>query len=110
MSSFLVFSFFLFFGWILDSEFCVFVSSYLQAHDMIREITGFGDGHGPFISIHDGFQGTASWANFLPGSDRINLDTHPYFAFDGQPNDDPIDTWGLRACNGWGPGINQRWV
>ncbi|KAJ7834878.1 hypothetical protein B0H14DRAFT_3461729 [Mycena olivaceomarginata] len=35
-------------------------------------------GSGPFISIHDGFQAPASWAGFLPGSDRIILDTHPY--------------------------------
>jgi hypothetical protein len=31
-------------------------------------------GYGPFISIHDGFQGTASWAGFLLESDRIILD------------------------------------
>jgi hypothetical protein len=59
---------------------------------MIRGITGYGAGNGPFISIHDGFQSTASWASFLPGSDRIILDTHPYFAFDGTPNDAPIAT------------------
>ena len=35
---------------------------------MIRGITGYGAGNGPFISIHDGFEGTASWAGFLPGS------------------------------------------
>jgi hypothetical protein len=28
----------------------------------------------------------------LPGSDRIIFDTHPYFAFDGAPNDSPIAT------------------
>ncbi|KAJ7872273.1 hypothetical protein B0H14DRAFT_2722071 [Mycena olivaceomarginata] len=38
--------------------------------------------NGPFISIHDAFQGTVSLAGFLPGSDRIILDTHPYFARD----------------------------
>lgn len=43
---------------------------------MIRGITGIGEGHGPFISIHDGFVGVDSWADFLPGSDRIMLDTH----------------------------------
>ncbi|KAJ7351416.1 hypothetical protein DFH08DRAFT_1078433 [Mycena albidolilacea] len=42
------------------------------------------------LSIHDGFQGTTSRASFLLGSDRIILDTHPYFAFDGAPNDSPI--------------------
>ncbi|KAJ7844464.1 hypothetical protein B0H13DRAFT_2411429 [Mycena leptocephala] len=64
--------------------------SYLQAHNMIRGIAGYSAGYGPFISIQDDFQGTASWAGFLSGSDRIIFDTHPYFAFDGAPNDSPI--------------------
>ncbi|KAJ7929518.1 glycoside hydrolase [Mycena leptocephala] len=91
-------------------------SFYLQAHNMIRGITGTGEGNGPFISIHDGFNGTAAWAGFLPGSDRIILDTHPYFAFDQQPNDAPIATsedpasaggiWPHQACSAWGPAIN----
>ncbi|KAG1767470.1 glycoside hydrolase family 5 protein [Suillus placidus] len=71
---------------------------YLLAHDMIRNITG-----------------TAAWANFLQGSDRIILDTHPYFAFDGQSIGPPIATgtglsaggiWPQQACSAWGPGIN----
>ncbi|KAJ7182204.1 glycoside hydrolase family 5 protein [Mycena crocata] len=91
-------------------------SFYLEAHNMIRGITGYGEGNGPYISIHDGFDGVASWAGFLPGSDRIILDTHPYFAFDGQPNDAPFATstdpeqaggiWPKQACNAWGPSIN----
>ncbi|KAJ6502951.1 glycoside hydrolase family 5 protein [Mycena vitilis] len=91
-------------------------SFYLEAHNMIRGITGLGEGNGPFISIHDGFDGTASWAGFLPGSDRIILDTHPYFAFDQQPNNAPIATsddpasaggiWPKQACSAWGPSIN----
>jgi glucan 1,3-beta-glucosidase len=80
---------------------------------MIREITGKGDGNGPFISIHDGFQGVATWAGFLPNSDRIALDYHPYFAFDGSPNSDPIGVdgqggqWPTRAC-GLGSPMNTR--
>ncbi|KAI0039236.1 glycoside hydrolase family 5 protein [Auriscalpium vulgare] len=91
-------------------------SFYLQVHTMMRNITGFGDGHGPYIAIHDGFIGTSNWAGFLPGSDRIVLDTHPYFAFDGQPNLDPLVTddgvgepggiWPKQACQAWGPGMN----
>ncbi|KAJ7912445.1 hypothetical protein B0H13DRAFT_1874823 [Mycena leptocephala] len=42
------------------------------------------------LSIHDGSQGTTSRASFPLGSDRMILDTHPYFAFDGAPNDSPI--------------------
>jgi hypothetical protein len=91
--------------------------SYLQAHGMMRNITGYGEGNGPYIAIHDGFIGVSTWADFLPGSDRIVLDTHPYFAFDGQPNTAPVDVlgepggvWPLQACNSWGPGINTRSV
>ncbi|KAJ7892517.1 glycoside hydrolase family 5 protein [Mycena olivaceomarginata] len=104
----------------------VLTSFYLEAHNTIRSITGFGEGHGPFMSVHDGFQGTASWAGFLPGSDRIILDTHPYFAFDGAKNDAPVATgteivgsqpeagdgvvaggiWPKQACSAWGPALN----
>ncbi|TFK50792.1 glycoside hydrolase family 5 protein [Heliocybe sulcata] len=87
---------------------------YLQAHDMIRNIGGYGAGNGPYISIHDGFIADNAWADFLPGSDRIILDTHPYFAFDGAPNNAPVATtdpvggvWPQQACNGWGPTMNQ---
>lgn len=107
---------------------------------MMRSITGLGDGHGPIMTIHDGFNPLSSWANFLPGSDRIFMgklcsmtfmpafhfnvtitDTHPYFAFDGQPNTAPIDvpavggdgtmmggTWPQQACNAWGGSLNDR--
>ncbi|KAF8883295.1 glycoside hydrolase superfamily [Infundibulicybe gibba] len=90
-------------------------SFYLEAHNMIRGITGIGEGKGPYISIHDGFDGLDSWVGFLSGSDRIALDTHPYFAFNGGANDDPIDTgsgataggvWPQRVCQGWAGGIN----
>ncbi|KAJ6449848.1 glycoside hydrolase family 5 protein [Mycena sanguinolenta] len=100
----------------------VITSFYLQAHNMIRGITGVGEGHGPFISIHDGFQGVSGWAGFLTGSDRIILDTHPYFAFDGAPNDSPIATglgtgaggdgvapggiWPKQACDSWAGSLN----
>ncbi|KAI9465211.1 glycoside hydrolase family 5 protein [Lactarius psammicola] len=90
---------------------------YLQAHDIIRNITGYGEGNGPYIAIHDGFVGVSQWADFLPGSDRIVLDTHPYFAFNGQSNTSPIDAddglgepggvWPKQACNSWGPNINN---
>ncbi|KAJ7302179.1 hypothetical protein DFH08DRAFT_1089910 [Mycena albidolilacea] len=62
--------------------------NYLQPRNIIRGITG----NGPFISIHDNFQGTASCTGFFPGSKRITLDAHPDFAFDGAPNDSPIAT------------------
>ena len=51
--------------------------SYLHAHWMIRNITGVGEGNGPYIGIHDGFQGTGTWKDFLQGSDRILLGASP---------------------------------
>ncbi|KAJ7777689.1 glycoside hydrolase family 5 protein [Mycena maculata] len=91
---------------------------YLQAHDTIRAITGVGAGRGAFIGVHDGFEALSSWAGFLPGADRVVLDTHPYFAFNGQPDDAPIATgtgadpagaggpWPRQACSAWGSSIN----
>ncbi|KAJ7449696.1 hypothetical protein B0H11DRAFT_2289446 [Mycena galericulata] len=55
-------------------------SSYLEAHNTIPSITGYGAVNGSFISIHEGFDGVA--VVFLPGSDRIVLAPHKYFAFD----------------------------
>ncbi|KAJ6528100.1 glycoside hydrolase superfamily [Mycena capillaripes] len=91
-------------------------SFYLHVHDMLRNITGYGAGNGPYIGFHDGFGGVASWGGFLTGADRIVLDTHPYFAFSGKPNDDPIATgedpqsaggpWPAAACDGWGSLLN----
>lgn len=82
---------------------------------MIRNITGYGAGNGPFISIHDGFTALTDWVNILPGADRIMLDTHPYFAFNGNIDTSPINTgtgsaaggqWPGQACQAWGPKMN----
>ncbi|KAL0572392.1 hypothetical protein V5O48_009570 [Marasmius crinis-equi] len=94
----------------------VITDFYYEVHNMMRGITGVGEGKGPFMSIHDGFLGLDQWANFLPGSDRIALDTHPYLAFGGGPNSDPIATglgmdaggiWPSQVCNAWGPSLNR---
>ncbi|KAF8970877.1 glycoside hydrolase family 5 protein [Flammula alnicola] len=91
-------------------------SFYLRAHDMIRNITGLGEGHGPYIAIHDGFQPISTWDNFLEGSDRIMMDQHKYFSFGGVQTAPigvvgvqgiPGGKWPLTACNSWGPSINQ---
>lgn len=77
----------------------------------MREITGFGEGKGPFIVISDGIGGVTTWADVLPNADRLALDTHPYFAFGGSPNTEPINVpapdgqmggiWPGRACTSW---------
>jgi glucan 1,3-beta-glucosidase len=84
---------------------------------MIRSITGYGGGNGPYIAIADGFLTPDKWANIFPGADRVALDSHLYFAFDGQANNAPIASddglgeaggvWAKQAC-AWGPSINNR--
>lgn len=84
-------------------------SFYIQAHNTLREITGIGKGF--YIAIGDGFAGISTWAGYLPNSDRIILDSHPYFAFNGDANDSPIITtgadgnpggvWPEQACSSW---------
>ncbi|KAF8176767.1 glycoside hydrolase family 5 protein [Pholiota molesta] len=92
-------------------------SFYLRAHDMIRNITGLGEGRGPYIAIHDGFESLSAWSGFLQGSDRLILDQHPYFSFGGVQMDPigvignqtgiPGGKWPLSVCNNWGPSSNQ---
>ena len=91
--------------------------SYIQAHNTLREITGIGKGY--YISIGDGFAGVDTWAGFLPNSDRLILDSHPYFAFNGGVNDEPISTngpdgnpggvWPQQACSSWATQMVTRY-
>ena len=70
---------------------------------MVREITGIGEGKGPFIVFHDGFVGQAQtiaeggWLDFLPGADRVALDSHPYLCF-GDPSADPLGFQATKVC------------
>ncbi|KAK7685287.1 hypothetical protein QCA50_011650 [Cerrena zonata] len=68
---------------------------YLQSYNILRNITGIGSG--AYMVVHDGFLGLTPWKGFLPGSDRIVLDTHPYVAFGGGLNQ-PLDHWPTAAC------------
>lgn len=79
--------------------------SYLETHDMIRNITGNGAGKGPYISFHDGFQGTSHWAGYMPGADRLILDSHPYLCFVDQDTD-PLSAQLKKPCGAWGQSFN----
>ncbi|KAF8886220.1 glycoside hydrolase family 5 protein [Gymnopilus junonius] len=68
-------------------------SYYMEAYQTIRNSTGVGSGNGPYVAIHEGFQGVRL---FLAGADRLALDQHPYLAFEG----DTTDT-------GWAIATNQ---
>lgn len=37
--------------------------------------SGTGAGNGPYIAIHDGFQGPAEFADYLPSADRLIIDS-----------------------------------
>ncbi|WAQ85468.1 hypothetical protein PtA15_6A96 [Puccinia triticina] len=88
----------------------VLVSWYYESYKSIRQIGGIGEGNGPFIVIHDGFQGIGTggpaknpWSGILQGSDRIGLDSHTYFAFTTQLS----DVNATRPCNAWAARSNQ---
>ena len=53
--------------------------SYVEAHNMIRSITGTGAGKGPVMVIHDGFRSLTSYVGLLAGGDRIGLGAYTLF-------------------------------
>jgi len=78
---------------------------YYEAYKQMRNITGIGEGNGPIIAYHDGFLDFSVWNDFMTGADRISIDTHPYFAFDGA-NTNPIAEYVPEPCSRWGAAIN----
>ncbi|GJE83932.1 glycoside hydrolase family 5 protein [Phanerochaete sordida] len=70
-------------------------SFYYETYQLIRNITGVGNG--PYIVVHDGFQGLTPWKGFMEGAYGMVLDTHPYVAFGGGLNQ-PLDYWPPAAC------------
>ncbi|KIO27886.1 glycoside hydrolase family 5 protein [Tulasnella calospora MUT 4182] len=84
------------------------VSFFAEVHDMMRSITGTGAGKGPWISIHDAFRGLSAYKDFLPGHDRIALDTHPYLMF-GAPDRTPLSNQINKPCTQWAAGMNSSW-
>ena len=81
-------------------------SFYHEAHNMIREITGYGEGNGPFLSFHDGFVGIRQWFSFLPGADRLAVDQHPYLIFGDQPTG-TLATIAKEPCRQWASQTND---
>ncbi|EFP85703.2 uncharacterized protein PGTG_11032 [Puccinia graminis f. sp. tritici CRL 75-36-700-3] len=86
------------------------VSWYYESYKLIRQIGGIGEGNGPFMVIHDAFQGIGTggpaknpWSGFLQGADRMGLDSHTYFAFTTQLS----DVNATRPCNAWAARSNQ---
>ncbi|KAH6905128.1 exo-beta-1,3-glucanase [Coprinopsis sp. MPI-PUGE-AT-0042] len=92
-------------------------SWYLEAYRVIREVSGFGEGNGPYIAVGDGFRSALEWEGLMPGADRFIMDIHPYVAFDEGSRADPIDVaapdgelggiWPGLACERWGTYFNE---
>ncbi|CAG7853930.1 Probable glucan 1,3-beta-glucosidase D; AltName: Full=Exo-1,3-beta-glucanase D [Serendipita indica DSM 11827] len=76
-------------------------SFYAEAYRIIRNASGNGAGNGPYISIHEAFQGLQQWETFLTGADRLALDTHPYLAF-GAMSAAPVESFISTPCSTWG--------
>jgi glucan 1,3-beta-glucosidase len=99
-------------------------SFYYAAYEAIRTASGLGDKKGPFIVLHDGFQGPAFWegyllfiyfqphpgasqicSRFLSGADRVIIDQHPYLAFMDDHSD--LEVMSKKPCEMWAIATNQ---
>lgn len=80
--------------------------SYKAVYDTVREASGLGEGKGPVISYHEGFQGLDHYSGFLENADRIALDWHPYICF-GSQSSNPISSYATTPCTTWGQPIND---
>ncbi|KAJ7133535.1 glycoside hydrolase family 5 protein [Mycena epipterygia] len=80
-------------------------SFYYGAYEAIRTSTGVGAGKGPYMAIHEAFQGVSDIPSFLAGADRVALDQHPYLAFTYDYVSTP-DQMALKPC-AWAIATNQ---
>lgn len=75
----------------------------METYNVVRGITGVGEGNGPMIVFHDGFVKAATnvsqggWDGFMPGGDRVAIDQHPYLCF-AQPNIDGLSYQAAKVC------------
>ncbi|CAD6570986.1 MAG: hypothetical protein TREMPRED_000085 [Tremellales sp. Tagirdzhanova-0007] len=86
-------------------------SFYYEAYQIIRDITGIGEGNGAVLSMQDAFLGITSWYGFLPGADRLALDQHSYLVF-GNQSTASLDAIAKFPCQYWGEATNvtsQTW-
>ncbi|RXW21154.1 hypothetical protein EST38_g4705 [Candolleomyces aberdarensis] len=98
-------------------------SFYVEAHRMIREITGFGKGKGPFVGIDRGFESSSVFNGFMNGADRVVVESHIYLAFSsvamdsvsagtvqqacdlGRPMDESRSDFGITVAGGFSLGF-----
>ena len=80
--------------------------SYKAVYDTIREVTGLGQGNGPIISYHEGFEGLTHYSGFMQNADRIAMDWHPYICF-GTQSSSPMSSYATEPCTAWGKTVND---
>jgi glucan 1,3-beta-glucosidase len=78
---------------------------YIESYQTVRNVSGFGEAHPPFISYHDGFMGLSQWSGFMQNADRVAWDLHPYVCF-VQPFGSQQDLI-ASACNGFAANEDQ---
>ena len=82
------------------------IASYLEAYNVVRGVTGIGEGKGPYVSVHDAFYSQDEWAGFMPGADRFALDFHKYACF-GPQNTNPLAEIAKVPCQAYGELTNR---
>lgn len=92
--------------WLGDQRLIVSTSSYLEAYKIVRNAGGVGEGKGPFISYHEGFQGLSRWDGTFVNSDRTSMDVHPYLCF-GPQSADGYDKYANTPCTAWAANQNN---
>jgi glucan 1,3-beta-glucosidase len=80
---------------------------YYEAYQIMRNITGYGAGKGPFMILHDGFVGLDTWEGYLTGADRIGLESHYYFAFSPSNFGASMQQMVTRPCQYWAGSFNS---
>ena len=72
----------------------------------MRTASGVGEGKGPYVSLHDGFFGLPNWSGFMPNSDRVAIDLHPYLCF-GDQSSAPLSSFATAPCSSWASTMND---
>ncbi|CAG8461457.1 8455_t:CDS:2 [Ambispora leptoticha] len=83
---------------------------YLDAYNIIRNITGTGQDFTPWLVYHDGFVGLNAWKGVMQGYERVALDTHSYLVFDKSGMLMPQPSLLAFPCAIWGNALAQSTV
>jgi glucan 1,3-beta-glucosidase len=77
-----------------------------EAYQVVKSVCGTGEGHGPYVSMHHGFESASAWVGLYPNADRVALDLHPYLAFNTTPYNGLPGERVTLPCANWGNMVN----